>query len=286
MPEWLDVAVRSVIFLVFLFFVTKVSGKKQIAQLSFFEYVTGITIGSIAAEGIMGLDGNIYLGMLAIVIVALIPFLSGLLSLKSKKFRDFIEGKGTIFIKDGKVLEDNLKKERYTVDELLELLRNKDVFQLSDVEFAVLEATGDLSVMLKKENQPLTPKDLNMKVASIKEPQTVIMDGKILDEPLATIGHSRGWLKTEIEKLGVTIENVFIGQVNSYGELTVDVFDDQLQVPSPQERPLMLSTMKKCQADLELFALATEDKLAKQLFVKNSEKLQKAIDQVTYILKS
>ncbi|PZX07536.1 uncharacterized membrane protein YcaP (DUF421 family) [Psychrobacillus insolitus] len=286
MPEWLDVAVRSVMFLVFLFFVTKALGKKQIAQLSFFEYVTGITIGSIAAEGIMGLDGNMYLGLLAIVIVALLPFLSGLISLKSKKFRDFIEGKGTIFIKDGKVMEDNLKKERYTIDELLELLRNKDVFQVSDVEFAVLEATGDLSVMLKKENQPLTPKDLNMKVASIKEPQTVIMDGKILDEPLATIGHSRGWLKTEIDKLGVTIENVFIGQVNSYGELTVDVFDDKLQVPSPQERPLMLSTMKKCQADLELFALATEDKLAKQLFVKNSKKLQKAIDQVTYILKS
>ncbi|MEK3981615.1 DUF421 domain-containing protein [Psychrobacillus sp. FSL K6-2836] len=286
MPEWLDVALRSVMFVIFLFFVTKVLGKKQIAQLSFFEYVTGITIGSIAAESIMGLDGNMFLGLLGIGIVSLIPFLGGLISLKSKKFRDFTEGKGTIFIKDGKVMEDNLKKERYTVDELLELLRNKDVFQVSDVQFAILEATGDLSVMLKKENQPLTPKDLNMKVASIKEPQTVIMDGKILDEPLATIGHSRGWLKTEIEKLGVTIENVFIGQVNSYGELTVDVFDDKLQVPSPQERPLMLSTMKKCQADLELFALATEDKDAKQLFVKNSEKLQKAIDQVTYILKS
>ena len=286
MPEWLDVAVRSVMFVIFLFFVTKVLGKKQIAQLSFFEYITGITIGSIAGESIMGLDGNMFLGLLGIGVVALIPFLGGLISLKSKKFRDFTEGKGTIFIKDGKVMEDNLKKERYTVDELLELLRNKDVFQVSDVEFAILEATGDLSVMLKKENQPLTPKDLNMKVASIKEPQTVIMDGKILDEPLATIGHSRGWLKTELEKLGVTIENVFIGQVNSYGELTVDVFDDKLQVPSPQERPLMLSTMKKCQADLELFALATEDKDAKQLFVKNSEKLQKAIDQVTYILKS
>jgi uncharacterized membrane protein YcaP (DUF421 family) len=286
MPEWLDVALRSVMFVIFLFFVTKVLGKKQIAQLSFFEYVTGITIGSIAAESIMGLDGNMFLGLLGIGIVSLIPFLGGLISLKSKKFRDFTEGKGTIFIKDGKVMEDNLKKERYTVDELLELLRNKDVFQVSDVQFAILEATGDLSVMLKKENQPLTPKDLNMKVASIKEPQTVIMDGKILDETLATIGYSRGWLKTELEKLGVTIENVFIGQVNSYGELTVDVFDDKLQVPSPGERPLMLSTMKKCQADLELFALATEDRDAKQLFVKNSEKLQKAIDQVTYILKS
>ncbi|CAM5217198.1 hypothetical protein UACE39S_03657 [Ureibacillus acetophenoni] len=286
MPEWLDIAVRSVLFVVVLFFMTKLVGKKQIAQLSFFEYVTGITIGSIAAESIMGLDGKIINGLIAIIIVAAIPLIVGLISLKSKKFRDFTEGKGTIFIKDGKVMEDNLKKERITADELLQLLRRKDVFQVSDVEFAVLEPTGDLSVMLKKENQPLTPKDLDMKVASIKEPQTVIMDGKILDEPLATIGYSRGWLKTELEKLGVTVENVYLGQVNSYGELTVDLFDDKLQVPSPQERPMILSTMKKCQADLELFALATENKKAKQLYTKNSEKLQNAIDKVTHILKS
>ncbi|MFB5089270.1 DUF421 domain-containing protein [Psychrobacillus sp. PGGUH221] len=286
MPEWLDVIVRSLTFVIFLFFVTKMLGKKQISQLSFFEYVTGITIGSIAAEVIMGLEQNMFLGFLAIVIVSILPFLGGIVSLKSKKFRDFTEGKGTIFIKDGKIMEENLKKERYTVDEMLELLRKKDVFQVSDVEYAILEATGELSVLLKKENQPLTAKDLNIKVASIKEPQTVIMDGKILDEPLSTIGYNRGWLKTELEKLGVTIENVFVGQVNSYGELTVDVFDDKLQVPSPQERPLILSTMKKCQADLELFSLSTENKDAKKLYVKNSELLQNAIDKVTHILKS
>lgn len=286
MPEWLDIAVRSLLFVVVLFFMTKLAGKKQIAQLSFFEYVTGITIGSIASESIMGLDGKIINGLIAMIIIAAIPLIVGLISLKSKKFRDFTEGKGTIFIKDGKVMEDNLKKERITADELLQLLRMKDVFQVSEVEFAVLEPTGDLSVMLKKENQPLTPKDLDMKVASMKEPQTVIMDGKILDEPLATIGYSRGWLKTELEKLGVTVENVYLGQVNSYGELTVDLFDDKLQVPSPQERPMILSTMKKCQADLELFALATENKVAKQLYTKNSKKLQNAIDKATHILKS
>ena len=88
-----------------------------------------------------------------------------------------------------------------------------------------------------------------------------------------------------MEKLGVTIENVFLGQVNSYGELTVDLFDDKLQVTSPQERPLILSTLKKCQADLELFALGTESKDAKQMYSLNSEKLQKAIDKVTPILK-
>jgi uncharacterized membrane protein YcaP (DUF421 family) len=285
-PEWLDITVRSLIFVVVLFLITKWLGKKQISELSFFEYVSGISIGSIGAEVSMGLERNIFNGIIGIVIFAAIPFLAGLLSLKSKAFRDFIEGSATVFIKDGKVMEDNLKKERYSTDELLELLRKKDVYQVADVEFAVLEATGDLSVLLKKENQPLTAKDLNIAVASIKEPQTVIMDGELLDEPLATIGRSRAWLHTELEKLGVTIENVFLGQVNSYGELTVDLFDDQLQVPSPQERPLILATMKKCQADLELFALGTESKVAKNMYGENSEKLQKAIEKVSYILKN
>ncbi|NCT40019.1 DUF421 domain-containing protein [Bacillus sp. EB93] len=286
MPDWLDVFVRALLFLIILFLVTKMLGKKQLSQISYFEYVTGITIGSIGAEAITGLERKITVGIIGIITTAALPFIVGLISEKSKKFRDLIEGKGTVFIKDGKIMEDNLKKERYTTDELLALLRKKDVFQVSDVEFAILEATGDLSVMLKKENQPLTAKDLNLTVASVKEPQTVIMDGEILDEPLSTIGRSRGWLHTELEKLGVTIENVFLGQINSYGELTVDLFDDILQVPSPQERPLLLSTLKKCQADLELFALGTENKEAKQIYEKNSEKLQKAIDNVTHILKN
>ncbi|MBO1000282.1 DUF421 domain-containing protein [Bacillus sp. SD075] len=286
MPDWLDVFLRALLFLIILFLVTKLLGKKQLSQLSYFEYVVGITIGSIGAEVITGLERSILVGVIGIVTTAALPFIVGILSLKSKMVRDLVEGKGTVFIKDGKIMEDNLKKERYTTDELLALLRKKDAFQVSDVEFAVLEATGDLSVMLKKENQPLTAKDLNLVVASVKEPQTVIMDGEILDEPLATIGRSRGWLHTELEKLGVTIENVFLGQINSYGELTVDLFDDILQVPSPQERPLLLSTMKKCQADLELFALGTENKEAKQIYEKNSENLQKAIDNVTHILKS
>lgn len=285
MPEWLEVVIRSLLFVVVLFLITKWLGKKQLSELSFFEYVVGITIGSIGAEVITGLEQNMFNGIIGIVVFAAIPFLAGLLSLKSKTFRDFIEGRATVFIKDGKIMEENLKKEKYTTDELLELLRKRDVFKVADVEFALLEPTGDLSVMLKKENQPLTPKDVNLTVASVKEPQTVIMDGEILDEPLSTIGRSRSWLKTEMEKQGVTIENIFLGQVDSYGQLTIDLFDDKLQVPSPQEKPLILSTMKKCQADLELFALGTETKEAKKMYSKNSEKLQEAIDKVTPILR-
>ncbi|WP_019241596.1 MULTISPECIES: DUF421 domain-containing protein [Bacillus] len=285
MPDWLDVVFRAILFLVVLLIITKILGKKQITQLSFFEYVTGITIGNIGAEVVTGLDQSIPLGILAMVVTAAIPFIAGLISLKSKKFRDLVDGKGTVFIKDGKILEDNLKKEKMTIDEFSEMLRNKDVFDIGEVEYAALEAAGDLSVMLKKEYRPITAKDLHMKVANEKEPQTVIMDGKILDEPLATLGRSRHWLKTELDKLGVTIDNVFLGQVNSYGEVTVDLFDDKIKVPSPQERPLLYATMKKCQADLELFALSTDNEQAKKMYTRNSQKLQKAIDQVVHILK-
>ncbi|MED4287241.1 DUF421 domain-containing protein [Priestia megaterium] len=285
MPDWLIVVLRSLLFLVVLFAITKWLGKKQISELSFFEYVTGITIGNIGAEMATGIEKSIFEGILSIVTFAIVPFLAGIISLKNKPFRDFIEGKGTVFIKDGKIMEENLKKEKYTIDELLDLLRKKSVYQAADVEFAVLEATGDLNVLLKKENRPLTAKDLGIAVAPSKEPQTVIMDGKILDEPLSTIGQSRRWLNTELEKLGVTIENVFLGQVDSYGQLTVDLFDDKLQVPSPQEKPLLLSTMKKCQADLELFALGTEAEKAKQMYNQNSQKLQEAIDKVTPLLR-
>ncbi|MFJ8259461.1 DUF421 domain-containing protein [Peribacillus asahii] len=285
MPDWLNIVLRSVFFLIVLFLITKWLGKKQISQLSFFEYVNGITIGNIGAEVVTGLDQKVSLGLISMLTIAALPFLAGLISLKSKPFRDFIEGRGTVFIKDGKVLEENLKKERYTTDELLTLLRKKDVYRVADVEFAVLEATGDFNVMLKKENQPLTPKDLNMKFPSVKEPQTVIMDGEVLDEPLAQAGRSRGWLHTELEKLGVTIENVFLGQVDSYGQLTIDLFDDKIQVPSPQEMPLLYATLKKCQADLELFALGTKNADAKKMYTTNSKKIQEVVDKVGYILK-
>lgn len=286
MPDWLDVVFRSILFLVVLFIITKILGKKQISQLTMFEYVTGITIGNIGAEVVTGLEQKVHLGLIALVTTAAIPFAVSFLSLKSKKARDLIDGKGTVLIKDGKILEDNLKNERVTIDELLEMLRKKDVFQVSEVEFAVLEAAGVLNVLLKKEYRPLTAKDLNIRVASEKEPQTVIMDGIIMDEPLATIGHNRGWLHTELEKLGVTLENVFLGQVNSYGELTVDLYDDQLKVAEPMQKPLLYATMKKCQADLELFALATESAEAKQMYKKNSKKLQEAMDRVAHIIRN
>ena len=286
MPSWIDIIIRSFVFLTLLFFMTKILGKKQISELSFFEYVSGITIGSIAGEAITGLEKNMFQGMAAIIIFSLATLLVDILALKSKSFRDFIDGRGTVFIKDGKVLEENLKKEKYTIDELSALLRQKDIYRVADVEFAVLEPRGTISALLKKENRPLTPKDLQMKVPAEKEPQTVIMDGSILDEALRSAGKSKGWLETELEKLELTLDNVFIGQVDSYGELTVDIYDDKLQVPQPTQRPLLLATLKKTQADLEIFSLETQNEKAKAMYEKNAKLVQETIDKLTPYLSS
>ncbi|WP_439874535.1 DUF421 domain-containing protein [Bacillus mycoides] len=285
LPEWTLVILRSVFILIILFAITKWLGKRQISQLSFFEYIAGMTIGDIAAQVSTGLDSKFFHGVFAILIFAVVPFFTGILSLKNKTARDFFEGKSTVLIKDGKILEDNLKKEKYTSDELLELLRGKDAFSVADVEFAVLEPSGELNVLLKKDRQPLTAKDIGLKVPNEKEPQTVIMDGNVLDEPLSSSGHNRAWLHAELEKLGVVIENVFLGQVDSYGQLTIDIYNDKLQMPSPQNKPLLLASLKKCHADLELFSLETKSKSASDMYSKNAKQIEKILNRVTYLLK-
>lgn len=285
LPEWTLVILRSVFILIILFAITKWLGKRQISQLSFFEYIAGMTIGDIAAQVSTGLDSKFFHGVFAILIFAVVPFLTGILSLKNKTARDFFEGKSTVLIKDGKILEDNLKKEKYTSDELLELLRGKSAFSVAEVEFAVLEPSGELNVLLKKDSQPLTAKDIGLKVPNEKEPQTVIMDGNVLDEPLSASGHNRTWLHSELEKLGVVIENIFLGQVDSYGQLTIDIYNDKLQMPSPQNKPLLLASLKKCHADLELFSLETKSKSSSEMYSKNAKQIEKILNKVTYLLK-
>lgn len=281
MPGWAEILVRSFVFLIVLFLITKGLGKKQMSQLNIFQYITGIVIGSIVAIHVTDVATNPVYGILALAVWFLIPVTVEFLALKSKGFRNIFQGKGTVLIQNGKIMEDNMKKERFTTDNLLEELRNNQVFNAADVEFAVLEPTGKVNLLPKKENQPITPKILGTNVSPEKEPQTVIMDGNALLEPLANASLNTNWLETELTKMNVSIENVFLGQVDSDGQLTVDLYDDKLAVPEPTEKPLLLASMKKCQADLELFALATESQESKDLYQKNSERMQRAIDKIT-----
>ncbi|WP_018757026.1 DUF421 domain-containing protein [Paenibacillus terrigena] len=277
MPEWFEAALRTLVAVLVLFFFTKVLGKRQVAQLSLFEYITGITIGSLAAYISMDLEKHWGLGIISLAVWVGVSFIIEMVQLKTKKLRDFIDSKSEVLIKDGKILEDNLKKVRVTSDELLSQLRKKNVFNAADVEFAIMESNGEFNILLKRENQPLTPKHLGIKVSPDKSPEAVIMDGKLMDEGLAAFGYNRNWLNRELETLGVAIENVYLGQVDSYGQLYVDLYDDQIQVPEPQKKATLFATLKKCEADLELFALSSENEAAKALYTQCVDQMDQVI---------
>jgi len=131
---------------------------------------------------------NLAFGLIALSIWVLFPIALDYLSLKSKWIHDAVNGKETVLIKHGKIMEENLLQTRLTAEELLRELRSKNAFNLADVEFAVIEDTGDINVFVKAHKSPVSPYDLGMKVAPLAEPQTVILDGNMLDESLFSLG--------------------------------------------------------------------------------------------------
>lgn len=277
MPDWLQMFLRSLALIIVLFFVIRLLGKKRINQLSIFDFISSLVASSLVAITILDKGVSFQTGLLALSVWLIIPLIVDLISLKSKRFRNFIQGKSTVIIKEGKILEDNLKKERLSTDDLLYHLRENNVFKAADVEFALLEPTGKMTVMPKSEQQPLTRKDVNIKTAPQSEIHTVIMDGVILLEPLGEQGKNPAWLESELEKMNVTKENVFLAQLDDDAQLTVDLYDDKITTPSPSKKPLLLASLKKAQADLELFSLATENEASKSLYERNQKRLTKAI---------
>ncbi|TMU88050.1 DUF421 domain-containing protein [Bacillus sp. BHET2] len=225
MPEYLQVALRSLFILLSLFAITKLLGKKQLSKLSFFEYITGITVGSIAGTLSMDLGLPLSEGLMSILLWFTFPLLFSFLSLKSIRFRRFAEGQPTVFIKDGNIDELALKKEKYSVDELLEQLRKKDVFRVSDVEFASLDTNGDLSVLLKKEKRPIIHEDVFNSSQKSTPPQAVITDGKIDHKALTEVGFPLAWLVKEINRRELKVESIFLAQLDCEGNLTFDLYN-------------------------------------------------------------
>lgn len=228
MPEWGVIGVRAFGSLLFLFVITRILGKKQISQLTFFEYVTGIVIGDLAGFMTTDLENNYFLGVTALLVWFIIPLLGEKMAMKNRWIRAWFDGKGTVVIQDGEILDANLGKERYTVDELQEQLRTKGVFNPEDVEFAILEASGKLSVLLKEDRQALTPADLGIRKPRKKPPQAIIMDGIVLEDGLEYLGLAREWLQKELEKLGTTPPEIFMAVADQDGGLFVDYYKDKI----------------------------------------------------------
>ncbi len=284
-PTTHEVIYQSIIAFFVLFILARVLGKRQIAQLTFFDYITGLTLGNIAAAWSLDEVRTLH-AILALVLWSLLSIVLAFVQKKSYIVRTALDGKPITLIENGQIMEERLSNVHMSVDELLMLLRQKDVFNVSDVESAVFENNGKLSVMKKTELQPLTPMAAGVSVASQQQPQILIVDGKVIQQSLDKLGYTQEWLLGEVMKYGAqNFKDVFFAQFDSNGKVSVDLYNDSVLKPQVKMKPLLAATLKKLEADMETFAIETENEAAKKTYTEMANQLNHLIQNVLPYLK-
>ena len=212
--ELKSVLLRALSSLLVLFLVTKILGKKQVSQLSLFDYVIGISIGNFAAEMTINLESEEFYGILAVIIFGLIAYLVSILTMKSIKLRRFFMGTPTILIQNGKILDNNFHKVKYDINDMLEQCRIKGYYDISDIEYAIVEANGELSVLPKETKRPLTPCYMQLNVKKEGLCANVIIDGKVMKKNLSIINKDEEWLNHELKIKGKNLKDVLLATVD------------------------------------------------------------------------
>jgi len=227
--EGLVVFVRSIIAFFSLLIFTRIIGKEQISQLTFFDYVLGITIGSIAASLTTDLSSRAWPHWVGLITWAALGYLMEIITLKWRYAAKVLEGQPDIVIMNGKILEGALKKSKYRASDIIELLRNQGIFDLNEVSYAIMESNGRLSVLKKPEYQPLTPNDMNIQVKDKGIGTELIYDGILFADNLKQAGKDEAWLMNQLKAQGInSISEVFLATINPQGSLYIDKYDDHI----------------------------------------------------------
>ena len=196
------ISYRTILVLIILFILTKIMGKKQVSQMNAYDYLIGITIGSIAADISLDIEKNLLGGITALIIYGLSSVLVTYLTLKSINFRRIFTGVPTILIDKGKILEKNMYKEGIDINDLQESARQNGYFNLNKINYAILEVNGNISFMPKIENEPITKSDMKIKVKEEGLVSNIIIDGTLLENNLNNINKNKTWLDKELKKKG------------------------------------------------------------------------------------
>lgn len=228
--HWLDLIVRSIVSLLALFVLTRMLGRKQVSQLSAFDYVIGISMGSIAAEMTINMDTPFLDGLVAMVAYALIAYIISWLTIKSIKLRRFFTGTPVILIQDGKIIKKNLRKSLLDINDLMQECRSSGYFNIDDIAYAIIEACGKLSFLPKTPKRPVTLEDLKLKDNVAGLCANVIIDGCILEDNLKVIKKDKKWIMKEIKKQGYEDpESVFLAIVDNNYKVTIYERIDQIE---------------------------------------------------------
>lgn len=220
--EYFNIFYQSLFSIIALLVLTKLLGYRQVSQFSMFDYINGITIGSIAAEMAVDLEGNFLKPLLAMVVYAAFVILLSRISQKSIPFRRLINGKAIMLYQNGTIYNENLRKAKMDVDEFLVECRVNGYFDLSQIESAVLEPNGKISFLPVTEDRPATPKDLGIKPAQEEIFANVIVDGHIMKENLKHVGRDQNWLDQQLDGKNIKkLEDVFLAICDKQGNFYV-----------------------------------------------------------------
>lgn len=228
MSEILYIIVLSLGSIIAIFLLTKLMGYRQMSQMSMFDYVNGITMGSIAAEMATSLDTGFEKPLVAMIVYALVSLLLSTVSSKSIKVRRMLEGAPLVLLNNGEIYRHNLRKAKIDVSELLVQCRINGYFDISKLQTAILEGNGKISFLQKATDRPLTPADVQLSPQQDYMVANVILDGKVMEENLRHTGKDEKWLLDQIKGQGAKrVEDVLLASCDSNNKLQVYLKDNQ-----------------------------------------------------------
>ncbi len=220
--EAVQVILASLFSAAILFLIAKVIGHKQVAQLEFFDYITGITIGSIAAELATTLDKPWWKPTISMLVFGAVTVALSVITRKAARSRKFINGTPTVILSGGKLYRENMKKAKLELSEFLLLCRQEGYFDLNDIATAVFEYNGKLSILPVSTKRPLTPEDMALEPKPAHIGTEIIMDGRIMGDSLKRRGLSEEWLAKELKKQGYkSPKEIFLGVCDNENRLTL-----------------------------------------------------------------
>jgi uncharacterized membrane protein YcaP (DUF421 family) len=225
LPLW-QLCLRVIVLYLSVMVALRLMGKREIGQLSVFDFVVSVMLAELSTVPMEDTRVPLAQSLFAIGALVLLQILVALVQLKSHWFRHLVEGEPTILIEHGRIKDREMSRARYTMHDLLTQLRQKGVADVADVEFAILETSGELSVFPKAEKQPLTPAAIRQAVEPMVIPLPLIVDGQPVAKTLTEIGRDLTWLEAEVERRGYDcIEDVAYATIDGTGRIHLDARD-------------------------------------------------------------
>ena len=222
MSNFFNICFRTILVLIILFFITKMMGKKQISELNFFDYIVGITIGSIAADISLDIEKNMIAGIAALFIYGFISYIISFVSIKSILARRFFIGVPTVLVEKGKIIESGLKKSKIDVNDLLMEARENGYFNLDKIDYALMEVNGNISFLPKEKEKPVTKKDMKIKCSNEGLTVNAIIDSKYMVNNMKAINKDKEWLDHELKVIGYdNYDNILLATIDNNYKVTI-----------------------------------------------------------------